>query len=363
MLGAGAVGGLLAALLSRAGHDVVVTARGEHGQAIARDGLRVDGGWGEFVARPSVVLVDAGSTEDRLGTADAAGATRGACADAVAGDARLVPPVDLIILATKAHDSAAALAAVSELDGTPVLVVQNGLGGADAARDALPHSPVAIGLALFAVSLADPGRVSVTGPAPLTLTGDPAAVAVARTALDGALPDEVTVTDDVTGAQWTKLLVNQVNALPAITGLSVQQVVAHDGLRRVLARGMVETALVGRALGVRWARVGSVGAAEVEELLAGDSSHAERLPRLLAARMGDVPNPASTLQSIRRGRTTEIDALNGAVADAAARARIPAPVNAAMVALVHEVERTGRFLAPDEVLVRVPGENGPGRTD
>jgi len=332
VVGAGAVGGVLAALLHRAGDDVIVTARGEHGAAIARNGLELSGGWGSHTARVPVVE-------------------------------RVEPPVDLIVLATKAHDSAAALRALSGCDGTPVLVVQNGLGGADAVRDALPHSPIAIGLALFAVSLTAPGHVSVTGPAPLTLAGDDAAVAVALPLLSAALPAEVTVTDDVRGAQWTKLLVNQVNALPAITGLSVQHVVAHDGLRRILARGMVETAVVGRALGVRWAQVGSVGAAEVEELLAGDLQAAEALPRSLAARMGDVPNPASTLQSIRRGRTTEIDALNGAVADAAAGLRIPAPVNAAMVALVHEVERTGEFLSPAEVLVRVPSENDPSRTD
>lgn len=332
VLGAGAIGGVLAALLSRAGDDVVVTARGEHGAAIARDGLELSGGWGSFVAR--VPVVD-----------------------------RVDPPVDLIVLATKAHDSASALRAVDGCDGTPVVVVQNGLGGADAVRDALPHSPVAIGLALFAASLLAPGHVSVTGPAPLTLAGDDAAIAIALPALRAALPAEVTVTDDVRGAQWTKLLVNQVNALPAITGLSVQQVVAHDGLRRILARGMVETAVVGRALGVRWAQVGSVGAAEVDELLAGDLRAAEALPRALAERMGDVPNPASTLQSIRRGRSTEIDALNGAVADAAAGLRIPAPVNAAMVALVHEVERTGEFLPPTEVLVRVPRENDPARAD
>ena len=50
------------------------------------------------------------------------------------------------------------------------------------------------------------------------------------TVLGGALPVEVT--DDIRGAQWTKLLINHVNALPAITGLSVQEVVADDGLRR-----------------------------------------------------------------------------------------------------------------------------------
>ncbi|HYY62692.1 MAG TPA: 2-dehydropantoate 2-reductase N-terminal domain-containing protein, partial [Burkholderiales bacterium] len=39
--GAGAVGGLMAAWLARAGHDVSVIARGAHLEAIKRSGLRV----------------------------------------------------------------------------------------------------------------------------------------------------------------------------------------------------------------------------------------------------------------------------------------------------------------------------------
>src|SRR5215831_9293363 len=42
--GAGAVGGLLAAWLSRAGHDVSVVARGKHLTAIQKDGLKVVSG-------------------------------------------------------------------------------------------------------------------------------------------------------------------------------------------------------------------------------------------------------------------------------------------------------------------------------
>jgi 2-dehydropantoate 2-reductase len=70
--------------------------------------------------------------------------------------------------------------------------------------------------------------------------------------------------------------------------------------------------------------------------------------------MGDVPNPGSTLQSIRRGQPTEIDFLNGAVVAAARAHGLEAPVHAAIVDLVHEVERTGRFLSPAEVASRVP---------
>ena len=77
-------------------------------------------------------------------------------------------------------------------------------------------------------------------------------------------------------------------------------------------------------------------------------------PRMLARRMGDVPNPGSTLQSIRRGQRTEIDFLNGAVVRAAGEIGRAAPVNAALVEMVHEVESSGAFLSPATVVARVP---------
>jgi 2-dehydropantoate 2-reductase len=79
--------------------------------------------------------------------------------------------------------------------------------------------------------------------------------------------------------------------------------------------------------------------------------------------MGDVPNPASTLQSIRRGQLTEIDSLNGAVVRIARENGRRAPINAALVDLVHEVERTGVFVAPADVAGRVPVYSGAGSTE
>ncbi|MBX9471020.1 ketopantoate reductase family protein [Microcella sp.] len=324
VIGAGAVGGLVAALAARAGHEVLVTARGEHAEAIASAGLHVDGGWGEWVA--AVELVE--SIPNRA--------------------------LDLLVLATKAHDSATALEGWGPHDGTPVLVLQNGLGGEDAVRDALPHSPVAIGLALFAVSLTAPGHVTVTGPNGLTFGGDAAAVAVAEPLLREVLPAEIVLAENIRGAQWTKLLINQVNALPAITGLSVQQTIAHPGLRDVLARAMVETVRVGTAAGARWGRIGAVDADAVAAVRAGGTPAAEHLAQHLAAGMGDVPNPASMLQSIRRGRTTEVEAINGAVVALGTQHGVRTRVNAALVALVHAVERSGEHLAPAELAASIP---------
>ena len=50
IIGAGAIGGSIAALLARAGHDVEVTARGAHLEAIRERGIVLTGAWGDFTA-------------------------------------------------------------------------------------------------------------------------------------------------------------------------------------------------------------------------------------------------------------------------------------------------------------------------
>lgn len=326
VIGAGAVGGALAALLDRAGHEVEVTARGAHLEAIRADGLRLDGGWGEHTAR-----VAAGETLSRA--------------------------PDLALLTTKAHDAHDALAANADVvDGVPLLVVQNGLGGIDVAKRLAPRSPVLGGLALYASSYLSPGRITITAALPLVVG---AAAGTPRAVLDRvvdvlreALP--VDVTDELEAAQWSKLMVNHVNALPAITDLSVQQTVADRRLRRILAASIRETVRIARRIGVRFADFQGVPGWAFRALGLGPLWVAALFPRLLARRMGGVPNPASTLQSIRRGQPSEIDFLNGAVVAAAREHGLDAPVNAALVDLVHEVEDSGRFFSPDEVAARVP---------
>lgn len=320
VVGAGAVGGVLAALLDRVGHEVVVTARGEGLAAIRDHGLRLDGGWGEHTAR--VTAFEA-----------------------------LTEPVDLLIVAVKAPDLADALRANRAAATGDVLVVRNGLGAISDARDVLGSGPSILGgLALYAASISGPGRVTVTAPASLYLGGSPIAPVVAEVLAD-ALPTHVV--EPFENAEWTKLVVNQVNALPAITGLSVQETIADAGLRRILTRCIRETIGIARLRGIRFEPLQGLSDALLRLVALVPEPLAETLPRLMARRMGAVPNPGSTLQSVRRGRPTEIDWLNGAVVAAAAETGRTAPINAALTEMVHEVERTGHFAAPADVIRRV----------
>ncbi|MEW5096630.1 ketopantoate reductase family protein [Clavibacter michiganensis] len=326
VLGAGAVGGTLAALLERAGHEVDVTARGPHLRAIQDGGLRLAGGYGDHVAR-------------------------------VAAAERLGRPPELAIVATKIADARDAMTEnAGWLRGIPVLVVQNGLSAITMGVECLPRSQVVGGLALAATSLTEPGLVTVTSPVGMQIGSADgpggAGVALVREVLDPVMP--ITVAPDFRGAQWTKLVINGINAVPAVTGLSVQAVIAEPVLRRIVTRAMQETVRTGLARGVTFGRLGGLTHRRLRLFASLPLPFAERLPVSLARNMGQVPNPGSTLQSIRRNRLTEVDHLNGAVSALAPGAGQDARVNAALVQLVHGVEASGRHISPAELARLVP---------
>jgi 2-dehydropantoate 2-reductase len=326
VVGAGAVGGAIAALLVRGGHDVEVTARGAHLAAILERGIHLSGAWGDYTA-----TVEAGEV--------------------------LARAPELVIVATKAQDSALAIRENAHLlRGIPLLVVQNGLDAIATARAEAPRSDIVGGLATFASSFLSPGEITVTtsGHVYLGVAGpdDVPARFVARV-LSAVMP--ASVIPNFAGAQWTKLVINQVNALPAITGLSVQEVIANAALRRIMTASMRETVRTGRANRIRFEKIQGLGRRGLALFSTLPLWLGQVLPALMSARVGKTPNPGSTLQSIRRGQSTEIDFLNGAVVRAALNVGREAPVNAALVALVHEVEATGAFLSPEDVVARVVG--------
>lgn len=324
VIGAGALGGTFATLLERAGHHVTVTARGRALDVIREEGIRLSGAFGDARARPTALE-------------------------------RLVEAPELTLVCTKAHDAAAALRDnAAALAGSPVIIVQNGLDGVSTAARLLPESECFGALTLIAAHYEAPGVVRVTTAAPTYLGRGSGAVDAAtarwQAVLESAVP--TIALDNFVGAQWTKLVVNMLNALPAITGLSVQQVIDHPGLRRLMTASMREAVRVGRASGVRFGHVQGLDDRGLRNFARLPLWAGQRLPLQLRARMGAVPNQGSTLQSLNRGQLTEIDFLNGAIVREAAAAGMTAPVSVLLTALVHEVEATGISLTPEVVLDR-----------
>lgn len=305
VIGAGAVGGALAAGLHEAGVPVVLVARGAALDAIRSRGLvhrRPDG--------PHVVplAVAAGPEEVSL-----------------TGD-------DVLVVATKSQDAAGvltqwawqpvALGAGSRTVPAelPVVTLQNGL---DAEREALRRFRVVVGgTVLVAGRHVVPGEVSTAaaprtgqlllGPVPASGADAARGRAVAeRLARDADAAGWLTqVVPDIERWKAWKLVVNATNALEVLTGDDAGLTRVREG---VVAEARAVLAAAGRDL------------AEPDRERSYDASLARITPG------GDhVPGQQSTWQSFARGASSEVDHLNGEVVLLGRLHGVPTPFNAAL---------------------------------
>jgi 2-dehydropantoate 2-reductase len=321
VIGAGAVGSVVGGLLARAGEDVTLIARRSHADAVNRNGLRIDGALGELRVP-------------------------------VAAAERLDVRPDLALLTMKTQGVAAAARELRPyLDGIPVLTMQNGVRSDELVAEVLSGERLLSSVVVFGATFLEPGRVTYSPKGVLVLGVpfgpiDERARAVAAL-LDKAVPTRLSA--NIVGAHWTKLIVNENNALPAVTGLSIQEVNRDPSLRRLSVLMMREAVGTITAAGIKLASLPRVPAAALTTVLRMPLPVATRLLRLSSLSLGRSPALGSTLQSVRRGERTEIDYLNGEVVALGKRTGRPTPYNAAVVDLVHQVEATGRFLTTEAV--------------
>jgi 2-dehydropantoate 2-reductase len=283
VVGAGALGCILAAAFSRV-RRVRVVARGATADALrAAGGIRVRGLAGGLY--PVEV-------RDRL---------------------ELDPEPSVVLLTVKAYDlepvlrALAPQLAVSHL----VVVLQNGLGIRALAAQVLGRDVIR-GVTFLAANRSRPGEVEYNAAGKTYL---PAIHEVVRLWDEAGLP--VQSVDDVRTYVWRKLAINAViNPLTAILN------VENRFLARLpqSTRGLIdELVAVARSAGVN---------------LDAEESH----DKVQASIRQTGTNVSSMLQDIRAGRRTEIDWINGAVVRIANDHRIPVPRHAQLLDLVRCLE-------------------------
>ncbi|MBI5792428.1 MAG: 2-dehydropantoate 2-reductase [Rhodocyclales bacterium] len=289
VLGAGAVGCFYGGMLARAGREVVLIGRPQHADAINRDGLYM-----ETLSFQEHVRVTART--------DAGG---------IAG-------ADMVLCCVKSTDSlqAAAEMAPHLSPDAIVLSLQNGYDNAERLQAALGR-PVHPAVVYVATEMAGPGHLRHHGRGELVIGPfDRGADVIAEFALAGV---PVTVSDNVAGALWAKLIINCVyNGLSAITQLPYGRIAPGEGIAGVMDDIVAECLAVAQADGV--AVPGDIRAA-----VAG-----------IAASM--ATQKSSTAHDVARGRRSEIDHINGYVLRRGAALGIATPVNRTIHALVRLLE-------------------------
>ena len=325
VIGAGAIGSVIGGLLARANEEVVLIGRRPHVDAVNRDGLRIDGALGTM--------------QVRVGAAETLGFRP-----------------DLALLTAKTQVVAATAREVSPyVVGVPVVTMQNGVRSDELVADVLGAEDILSCVVLFGATFLEPGSVTYAPPGRLVL-GAPFGPIEERTRTVAALLNKAVpthLTANIAGAHWTKLIINENNALPAVTGLSIQDVNRQPALRRLSVLMMREAVATIAAAGIKLVSLPGVPAAALRAMLRLPLPATSHLVGLLSQSLGNTPALGSTLQSVRRGEKTEIDYLNGEVVALGKRTGIPTPYNGAVVKLVHEVEATGTFLTTEEVTAAV----------
>lgn len=317
VVGAGAIGGLMAAKLSEAGNDVTVIDQGTHLAAIRETGLKLiweDGS--EQVAKVKAV---------------------GAAADA--------GPQDLVILAVKAHFLDQVARDVEKLldDNTMIVTVQNGMpwwyfhnfpGPLNGTRlKTLDPSGVLdryipgdriVGCVVYPAA-------AVTGPGVVKhVEGDRFPVGE----LDGSASERVQklhdlfvaagfrsrVLDDIRSEIWLKAWGNlSFNPISALTHATLEDICTFPETRKLAATMMAEAQQIAEKLGVTFRHT-------IEKRIEGAQSVGR--------------HKTSMLQDVEAGRSLETEALVGAILEMGQLVQVPAPAIEAVYACVKLLNKT-----------------------
>lgn len=331
VVGAGGVGGLLAAMLARAGHAVHVVARGAAVQAIGERGIVTRGPDGEHTVAVAQV----------------------------AEDAAAIGAVDVVLVTVKTWQLAALAPRLVPLIGPRTLVIplQNGVEASEGLAPALGDAHV-LGAVCRVISWIErPGEVRWMGMRPSLTIGARHAVSNAPAAPDAsaasdarAAPDvpaasdapaapaaieacaaalraggiEVLVSDTIERARWLKFLfIAAYSAVGAVARVPLGALRADLTIRARLESVMREVAAVAAARGV----------ALPPDTVALTMQRIDILP---------ADATASMHRDILEGRRSELHELIGAAVRLGRESRVPTPVSAALYAELEPLERLAR---------------------
>ncbi|MFW6448343.1 MAG: ketopantoate reductase family protein [Halobacteriota archaeon] len=294
IFGTGGVGGYLGARLAEAGHDVHFIARGDHLEAIRRDGLVLESVFGDVTVDPPA-------------TADPAE----------------VGPCDIVPFCVKAYDTVEAAAQLAPLVGAQTAVVsfQNGIDNERHLAAAIGEAHVAGGVARIFSTIARPGVVAHTGgPASFTfgeLDGrESDRLAAFEAALEGCRGVDPTLTTDIHVELWRKLaFICAQSGMTAATGRPIGDIRSSSPTWSMYRRVVEEVVTVAGEKGI------DLDADEATALL----EFAEGL---------DAEMRSSLAYDREHGNPLEIETLCGAVTRHAEDAGVDVPMNEALYAVL-----------------------------
>ncbi|MBW2480245.1 MAG: 2-dehydropantoate 2-reductase [Deltaproteobacteria bacterium] len=324
VIGAGAIGGVTAAFLKKAGwNPLIVCKHQETADLCISPGMRIRGIKGDHTVALQA-LKDISDMSDRQ---------------------------DLVFLATKANDCLTAAQALLAFLKPESLVVslQNGLCE-DALAEILGRERVIGCVVGWGATNRGAADLEVTSEGEFVIgnidqqTYD--RLSPLKEMLDAVYPTRIT--DNIIGELYSKLIINAcINSLGVIGGVKLGQLLASKKARQIFVALMREAMAVAEAMKIKVAPGGG-GKLDYYKFLDAGGKIAD-LRRSLTIRIIGFKYrriKSSSLQSLERGRRTEIDYLNGYICDKGKTLGVPTPFNDAVRAMVLAIENGEKPMSP-----------------
>jgi len=315
VVGAGAVGSNVAALLRDEGHDItIIDPWPAHVSAIRDSGLRIS-----LQEREVSVAVPALHIHELCST---------------------IRPFDLVFLACKSYDSRwmAELMKPYMSDYSVLVSVQNSINE-EWLLPIVGYSRVVGCVLSISCELWEPGHATRnTAFDRITFTvGEPNGATTSRIREIASILSSAggsRITENLWGARWSKLVLNTMGMpMAAITGLMTREVILDDDCMRASIRLGRESLAVANALGYTLDPIFGIDPRQFES---DTDSLLETLMRTLAGGIGDARG--TIWYDVEKGRRTETDLLCGLVVRHGNDVGVETPANEAMVETMRRIE-------------------------
>jgi 2-dehydropantoate 2-reductase len=327
VLGAGSVGCFIGGFWQTAGLPVTFIGRAAIAQDIAKHGL---------------TLSDHTGWQTHLADVD------------YRTDASALAEADIILLTVK---SAATAAAAREIGpkarkGALVISFQNGISNVDVLKAELGDwVHVVRGMVPFNIAHLGEGRFHKGVAGKLYVEDRPETRALAQAI--GTGPASPTLSREMPGLAWGKLLINLNNAVNALSGQSLLDELGERDYRRVLAASQREGLRLLRQAGITAKKIGAVPPRLLPVVIESPDWLFNSV--FLKAWKIDAKARSSMADDLAAGRKTEVEYINGELVRLAEQLGTQAPINRAIVSLIHWAEAGAKPWAPAALRKEVLG--------
>jgi 2-dehydropantoate 2-reductase len=327
VIGAGAIGGLVAGYLKLKDEDVSLVAREKSLKLIKEKGLHISGVRGDFNLK-----------------IDAQGA--------------LSSTPELVILATKTQDIDSAVKTnLKFIRDCLVLTTQNGIRADEIVARYIPPEKIISSIIMF-------GSTYVEGVNIVHNFEGSWIIGRMQTKIDEAVRriSEVLnkifptiITEELKGMKYLKVFVNANNCIPAILGISMQEAFSDLEISRISIAIWKEGLEVVNRAGIALASLPDFPLERIAQLTTLSGIEAAKIYSRMMRNLSKEPLYGSILQSIKRGRSSEIDYINGEFVRLAKENNLSSPLNEKLVKMVHRVEQSKNFFTREELLNSTKG--------